>query len=631
MSTDEKEPGVESYAYRAEMKQLLHLIVHSLYTHREVFLRELVSNASDALNKLRIRQLSGEPVLDAREPLAIELAVDKDAGVLTVEDTGIGMGHDDLVERIGTIASSGTLAFVEAAAASGKPVDAGLIGQFGVGFYAAFMVADRVEIETRHADPDSTAWKWSSDGSGTFTIEPSSRTRRGTLVRLLLREDAKEFSQSWRVESVVRRYSNFVDFPIRLDGKAINTVKALWELRKEDVSDEERKEFYTFHTGDDEEPLGHLHLKVEGRVDARALLFIPAKAPRLFFREDELPGPHLYANRVFIQDDCKPLLPEYLRFVRGVVDTEDLPLNVSREVTQDSPVMARLREVLVGKILGLLEAWATEEPERLERFTKAFGTLFKTGLSSDFANRERIVELLRFESTSTEPGSHTSLAAYVERAGDDSKKIWYLAAESRAAAERNPNLEGFRKRGIEVLLLVDPVDVFVVPAIGPYRERTLESIDQARADLGKAPERDEAGKVLEGKALSKLIDRFKSVLGDAVEDVQASERLVESAVGLVAGRNALDRQTERMMRLMGQDVPPAKRILEINPAHPLILNLDRLRSQAGNEEQIERVIRQLHEGALLLDGSLENPADFVSRMTRMMVEATGSAESGDPA
>lgn len=625
METTEKTPTPESFAYRAEMKQLLNLIVHSLYTHREIFLRELISNASDALNKVRIHQLTGDAVLDGSTPLEIELSVDQDAGIVTIEDSGIGMTREDLIERVGTIASSGTLAFVEAAAASGKAVDAGLIGQFGVGFYASFMVADRVEIETRHAGPDSEAWKWVSDGGGTFTIEPSGRTKRGTQVRLILREDAKEYAHAYRVESIVRRYSNFVDFPIKLDGKPLNTVKALWQLRKEDVTDEERKEFYTFHSGDDEEPLGHLHLKVEGRVDARALLFVPAKAPRLFFREDELPGPHLYSNRVFIQDDCKPLLPEYLRFVRGVVDTDDLPLNVSREVTQDSPVMSRLRDMLSGKILGLLETWATDDPERLERFTKAFGTLFKTGLSSDFSNRERIVELLRFESTTTDPGAHTSLAAYVERASDEKKRIWYLAAESRAAADRNPNLEGFRKRGIEVLLLIDPVDVFVLPAIGPYKDRTFESIDQATLDLGKAPDDDKEA-VVSGKALSKLIDRFKSVLGDTVEDITASERLVESPASLVAGKQGLDRQTERMMRMMGQDVPVAKRILEINPAHPLIRNLDRMRGEAGNQERIEALVRQVYEGALLLDGTLENPADFVNRMTRMMVEATSIPE-----
>lgn len=614
------DPKAQQFEYRAEMKQLLHLIVHSLYTHREIFLRELISNASDALNKVRFRMLTDREVQSAAAPLEIRIRLDADAKTLEIEDTGIGMTRDDLVERIGTVASSGTRAFLEELKQSGKPLDAQMIGQFGVGFYSAFMVADEITVETRHADPDATAYRWHSRGEGTYTIEAIDRVERGTKIVLKLKEEAQEFSKDYRVRQIVRRYSNFVDFPIYVDGEQVNTVKALWHRSKDEVTDEELNEFYKFITGDFKEPRGHLHLHIEGRINFRALLFIPSHAPPALFSDDEMKGLHLYSSKVFIQDDAKSLLPEYLRFVRGVVDTEDLPLNVSREVTQTSPVTAKIRQVLTGKVLGLLEEWARDEPEKYEAFFHDFGPLFKTGVGSDYGNRDRILELLRFESTKTEKGKLTSLKDYAGRMKPDQEAIYYLTSTYREVAERNPNLEYFRKHDIEVLLLTDPVDLFTVPNIDAYAEKPLQSIEKAELQL--KPDEDARPDALTGDETDRLIGRFKAVLGDRVEDVIASKRLVDSAATLVAGKHGLDAQMERMMKLMNQDFTGSKKVLEINPAHPLVKNLARLQQEDDPAGLLDKTILQLYENALLIDGNLNDPATFVTRLTELMVKAT---------
>lgn len=414
----------ETFEYQAEMKQLLHLIIHSLYTHEEIFLRELVSNASDALNKLRFRMLTDRDVVDAYSERRIDIRLDKNENTLSVTDTGIGMTKQDLIDRIGTVASSGTLEFVQQLKDQEGPVDAQLIGKFGVGFYSAFMVADEITIETRHADRESTGLRWHSDGGGSFTIEEIDREERGTSITLHLKEDKTDFAEEWRIRQIVRKYSNFVDWPIYLDGERINTVEALWHKPKGEIEDENLDEFYKFISGDTEAPLGHLHLEIEGLVAFRALLFVPRTAPRDLFREDADRGLHLYSSKVFIRDDCKDLLPEYLRFVRGVVDTEDLPLNVSREQTQSSPVMAKIRKILTGKMLSMLEEWALDDTDRYETFFSEFGALFKTGLTSDFAHRDELLELIRYESSEKEPGELVSLASYVDRMPSEQEEIY---------------------------------------------------------------------------------------------------------------------------------------------------------------------------------------------------------------
>jgi molecular chaperone HtpG len=618
--TKKSQQKIQQYEYQAELKQLLHLIVHSLYTHPEVFLRELISNASDALNKVRFRMLTDKNVLDKDANQEIKITIDSKENTFSIEDTGIGMTHDDLVKRIGTVASSGTMEFLEQLKKGKDKLDAHLIGQFGVGFYSVFMVTNEVTIETRHADPDSKGYRWKSDGQGTFTIEEIEKPNRGSKIYFKLNDDFKEFAEEYRVKNIINKYSNFVDSPILLNNERINKVEALWHKPKSEVKEEELNEFYKFVSNDFENPMGHLHLFIEGAVNFKALIFIPSSLPPHYFRHEDMKSPHLYSNKIFIQDDCKELLPEYLRFIKGVVDTEDLSLNVSREVTQSSPVMAKIRNTLVSKILGFLEDWAKNEPEKYENFQKECGPVFKLGLNSDFTNREKLIELLRFESTTTEKGKLTSLKNYVSRMGSEQKEIYYLAGESRDALERSPNLEYFKKKDIEVLLLTDPVDVFIIPSITEYDKKPVKSIDKADIDVSK----DDDGKVerLNENLSKSLIDVFKETLGDKVEDIVESRRLVDSPATLVVGKEGMDSQMEKMMKMIQKDFTGSKRILEINTAHPLIKNLSRLNMKSSTDALLRQSILQIYEATLLLEDNLPSPIEFVKRMNDLMVEAT---------
>ena len=613
--------AVQEFEYRAQMQQLLRLIVHSLYTHKEIFLRELISNASDALNKVRFLSLSDPSLAEAEHVVTVTL--DSDANTLTVEDTGIGMTRDDLIERIGTIASSGTLSFLEELQKSDQPLDASLIGQFGVGFYASFMVAGRVVIETRHATEAGPGYRWSSDGGERYTIEEVERPEHGTAVTLHLKEEEKEFSEEYRVKSVIRKYSNFVDFPIFVEDEQVNTVKALWKQRKEDISDEERKEFYKFVTNNFQDPLGHLHLHIEGLVNFDALLFIPAKAPPGLFRDDFDQFVHLYSSGVLIRDDAKHLLPEYLLFVRGVVDTDDLPLNVSREVTQKSPVTAKIRNILTGKLLGLLRGWSDEEDdegeERYTAFIKEFGRAFKAGLATEHKRRDDLLELVRYPSTKTEDDRYTSLKAYVERMPEEQDTIYYLLSDNLALARKNPNLEYFRRKDLEVLLLAEPIDVFTISHVTEYDDKPLKSIEAA--DLELDAEDDDTP--LPGDDQDSLLSLFRLKLSDRVQDVVASKRLVDSAATLVVGSGGMDTQMERMMKLMGQDFgADSKKVLELNLSHPLLQNIFALHQESTNEDLVDKAVHQVYEGALLVDGDLKETAGFVQRMTDLLVEAT---------
>ena len=619
MSSDKLE-ALEEFEYQAEMKQLLHLIVHSLYSHSEVFLREVISNASDALNLVRFRQLTDKNIVSPNAPLRISISVDSKTQTFSIADTGIGMTKEDLVSRIGTIASSGTVAFLERLKEEGKPFDANMIGQFGIGFYSVFMVTDQVVIETRHADPGSKGYRWESTGASKFTVEEFPREERGTKISFKLKDDAKEFSEEYRVNEIIKKYSNFADFPIHVNGEQVNTISALWQKNKNEVTDEDLEEFYKFISNDFNPILGHLHLSIEGQVNFKAMVFVPESAPFDFLRGEELKSLQLYANRIFIQDDCKELLPEYLRFVAGVVDTEDLPLNVSREVTQVSPIMGKIKNVLTGRILSLLEDWAKNDQEKYDKFFTNFGLLFKTGLSTDFGNRDRLIDLLRFESTKTEKGKLTSLKDYVAGMQEDQKEIYYLTGESRAAVELNPNLEYFRKRGIEVLFFIDPADIFNIPQLHDYDEKPIKGIETADLDL-KSDEESKADSLTEDESKS-LFSLFKETLGDKVEDVVESKRLVDSAATLVVGASGMDREMERMMKMMNQDIPGSKKILEINPSHPLIKNLAHIHENNGDESLLKSCILQVYEGALLIDGNMDSPTEFVARMTEIMAHAT---------
>ena len=619
MSSDKLE-ALEEFEYQAEMKQLLHLIVHSLYSHSEVFLREVISNASDALNLVRFRQLTDKNIVSPNAPLRISISVDSKTQTFSIADTGIGMTKEDLVSRIGTIASSGTVAFLERLKEEGKPFDANMIGQFGIGFYSVFMVTDQVVIETRHADPGSKGYRWESTGASKFTVEEFPREERGTKISFKLKDDAKEFSEEYRVNEIIKKYSNFADFSIHVNGEQVNTISALWQKNKNEVTDEDLEEFYKFISNDFNPILGHLHLSIEGQVNFKAMVFVPESAPFDFLRGEELKSLQLYANRIFIQDDCKELLPEYLRFVAGVVDTEDLPLNVSREVTQVSPIMGKIKNVLTGRILSLLEDWAKNDQEKYDKFFTNFGLLFKTGLSTDVGNRDRLIDLLRFESTKTEKGKLTSLKDYVAGMQEDQKEIYYLTGESRAAVELNPNLEYFRKRGIEVLFFIDPADIFNIPQLHDYDEKPIKGIETADLDL-KSDEESKADSLTEDESKS-LFSLFKETLGDKVEDVVESKRLVDSAATLVVGASGMDREMERMMKMMNQDIPGSKKILEINPSHPLIKNLAHIHENNDDESLLKSCILQVYEGALLIDGNMDSPTEFVARMTEIMAHAT---------
>lgn len=608
-----------TFEFKAEMKQLLNIIAHSLYTHPEIFLRELISNASDALNKVRFRRLTDKNILEPDDELQIKIEVDEKKQTFVIEDNGIGMTHEELVNNIGTVARSGTLEFFKRLKEEGKSIDGNFIGQFGVGFYSVFMVTDEVTIETRSADIDSKGYRWKSSGEGTFTIEEFDKKNRGTRISFTLKESAKEFSSEYRVKEIIEKYSNFADFPILLKGNKINKVTALWQRKADEITDKDAHEFYKFLTNDIDDPLGYFPVSVEGVVNFKALLFVPAKAPFDYLWLQKEKSLHLYSNKILIQSDSKDLLPEYLRFAKGVVDTSDLPLNISREVTQYTPVMEKIRDILTGKILGFLKDWAENKQDKFLKFYQNFGTLLKTGLNSDFTNHDKIIELLRFESSAKPAGEMTSLKEYVSRMKDFQTEIYYLSGDNRDLLEHNPKLEYFKKNGVEVLFLTEPIDVFTMPSIHEYEKKPVKSID--KADIALKPQ-DQIVKP-DDKLSESLLKLIKDTLKGKVEDVVVSKRLVESAVTLVSAKDALDPQFEKMMKLMHKDYKSeAKRIMEINIEHPLIKNLSKLYISDTNNPMIRKCIEQLYEGALFVDGDLPASSDFIKRMTDIMVQAT---------
>lgn len=610
--------NAEQFTYKAEMQQLLHLIIHSLYTHPEVFLRELISNSSDALNKMRFRTLTDTAIVSPEAELAIRITTDKDNKRLIIEDTGCGMSREELIENLGTVAKSGTLEFLQSIRDNQQSAQGDLIGQFGVGFYSVFMVTDEVTVETRNADIDGKAWKWSSSGTGTYSIEPSDKELRGTTISFTLRDDHKEFAEDYRIKSIIKKYSNYVDFPIYLNDEKVNSVTAIWHKKSADITEEELEEFYKYATNDFDKPLGHIHLSLEGAVEFKALLFVPSVAPMNMFRDLDERSAHLYANKVLIQQHCKDVLPEYLRFVRGVVDTPDLPLNVSREVTQNSPIMAKIRSVITGKVLSLLEDWAENDPQKYATFYKNFGMMLLLGINNDYANRERIIKLLRFTSTVTDGETRISLADYVSRMKTDQKEIYYVSGDNRAQVLGNPSIEYFIKNGYEVLLFTDPVEVFTAPYIGEFDGKRLVPAD--KADLPDAQAKEQTPE--QNENTSSIIEIFKSTLGDVIEDVRTSQRLVSSAVALVAGKEGLDPHMEKMMKMMDKDFTPTKKVLEINPQHQLITNLMTLAKNNPDDARVSDAVKQLYDAALLMDGALTNPTDFINRMTQFMTKAT---------
>jgi molecular chaperone HtpG len=628
----------ETLGFQAEVKQLLHLMVHSLYSHKEIFLRELVSNASDAADKLRFEAISSPGLYESDPELKIRVAFDPAARTITVSDNGIGMSREEVVANIGTIAKSGTREFF-ARLTGDQAKDARLIGQFGVGFYSAFIVADRVTLLTRRAGaPVAEGVRWESDGGGEFTVESIEKVSRGTDVVLHLRAGEDELLADLALKAILRKYSDHIAIPIVMQKlewseerketvatgleETVNRASALWARPKSEVKDEEYQEFYKHVAHDFEAPLAWTHNKVEGRQEYTQLLYVPSRAPFDLWDRQRRHGVKLYVRRVFIMEDGGELMPAYLRFVRGVVDSNDLPLNVSRELLQQSRDVEAIRAGCTRRVLQLLEELAEHQKEKYAAFWKDFGRVLKEGVGEDAANRERIAKLLRFATTHSDgEEQNVSLGDYVARMKEGQNRIWYVTADSHLAAKSSPHLEIFRKKGIEVLLLGDRVDEWVVSHLAEYEGKPLASVAKGDLDLGALEtEAEKAAHVKQAEASKGLVERIKAALGERVKDVRATSRLTDSPACLVADAFDLGGNLQRILRSVGQDVPAFKPILEVNPEHPMVLRMK------DEEKRFDDWAQILFDQALLAEGGqLEDPAGFVKRLNALMLDLAGGA------
>jgi len=637
--------STQTKQFKTEVSQLLDLVIHSLYSKKEIFLRELISNASDAIDRARFEALTDSSILTDGEAFQITLLPNREAGTLTISDNGIGMDAAEVESNIGTIASSGTKAFLAALEeAADKPE---MIGQFGVGFYAAFMVAERVEVITHRAG--SSAVRWASQGDGSYEIGPAERAERGTVITLTLREKMEEYLEPWRIRNIVKQYSDYITYPVVLlpdpsvkpeepeadaedadkpasepaGPETLNSMKAIWKRGRDEIEESELNEFYKHIAHDFEDPLAHIHIVAEGTTEFRALLFIPATAPYDLFMSERKLGLQLYVRSVFIGDDLKELLPDYLRFVRGVVESSDLPLNVSREMLQDEAVIRIIRKTLVSRILGKLSELQEKQPEDYARFYEAFGRVLKEGLYGDFENEAKLKELVQFPSTFTEDGKLTTLKDYVGRMPASQKEIYTLSADSVEAAGQSPMLETFRARGYEVLFYVDAIDQWVAERLGEYDGKKLRAIDRGEIDLDETGDKEEKKKdaaEVQGR-FEPLIGVIKAQLEKDVKDVRISNRLTESACCLVADEYGPNAQMERVMRAFNRDAPPAKRILEINPAHALIEKMLGMAVADKGAAQLADFIELIHAQALLAEGSaIKNPARFSKLLSDLMAQ-----------
>lgn len=608
----------ERHEFQAEVKQVLDIVVHSLYKDKEIFVRELVSNASDATEKLRHTQLTEKEIFDAELDLEIQVTSDEEAGEITIRDFGIGMTHDELIENLGTIAHSGSKAFLNALKESGEKNE-NLIGQFGVGFYSVFMVADQVDVYTRSWHPEAECLRWSSDGSGAYEIETVEGERRGTRIVIKLKDEYKEFAKQDRLESIIKKYSAFVQFPVKVAGEEVATVGALWLKSKSDISDDEYKEFYKFQANAFDEPRFWLHFNADAPLEINSILFVPTENMEGFGFGRMEPGVSLYCRKVLIDSDPKNLLPDWLRFVRGVVDSADLPLNISREAMQDSSLIQKLNKVLTKRFLKTLEEKAKNEPEVYEKFWQDFGLFLKEGVTTDFTHRDHLLKLLRFESSYTEAGQTTGLADYLSRAPEGQKEIYYLFGPSRKAIESGPYYEAFKARKIEVLYLYEPIDEFVMNHARAFEEKNFTSADSDDIDLDAiAPETDtDKGEALAQTDSEALCSFIKEKLGDEVSEVSTSERLVGSPAMIVNADKMMTAQMRKMMKAMQQKAggpdlggePPVK--LQVNPRHPLVKNLAGLRESDG--ELATLISRQLLDNARVAAGLLEDPSAMLQR------------------
>lgn len=615
--TDTTRPAPESVPFRAEIRQLLDILIHSLYTEREIFLRELISNASDALHRLQYQKLTGAEVLDPDAELVIRLAADKDARTLTISDTGVGMTRDELIENLGTIAHSGARDFLKSLQEGKKVAD--IIGQFGVGFYSVFMVAEEVRVTSRSWQPEASAWTWTCRGDEHFTIEPAARTERGTAITIKLKEDAREFAEDWRLEQVIHKHSDFVSFPIYVGEKAVNRQTPLWRQPRTEITDEAANDFYRQLTLDFEKPLLRVHLNTDTPVQIYALLFVAAKAEPGMFSLRKEHGLKLYSRKILIQDYSKDLLPNYLRFMHGVVESEDLPLNVSRETVQSNKTVERIRNALTHKVIESFKELAAKDAEKYATFWKVYGAFIKEGLATDPQARDKLKPLLRFASSQTLEGELISLAQYTGRMRPDQREIYYLLADDVQTAARSPHLDYFRQAKIEVLFLTDPLDSFMLAGLQSYEGFPLKNAASAEVEA----KQDEASstEALPASELEALIARFKSQLGERVMEVRASDRLVDSPLRLVAPADSRDHEMDRVRRFLEKDYTIPKRIVELNPKHALIKNLSARLAAGGAEALVSDAIEQLYANSLLLEGLHPNPAEMVGRIQALMEAA----------
>ncbi len=619
----------ETLGFQSEAKQLLHLMIHSLYSNKEIFLRELVSNANDAIDKLRFESLSNKELAVSAEELRIRIDVEKEENALTITDNGIGMTRDEIISLLGTIAKSGTAQFLESLTGDQKQ-DAQLIGQFGVGFYSTFIVADTVVVESRSARAKKEeAVRWTSKGEAEFEVETIERDEIGTSVTLYLKADETEFADGWRLRNIVKKYADHVSVPVVMqqmateedkepEDEVVNSAKALWTRSRSDVSEEEYKEFYKLVSHDFQDPISWSHNKVEGKLDYTSLLYLPSKAPFDLYQRESPRGVKLYVQRVFIMDDAEQFLPLYLRFIRGIVDSNDLSLNVSREILQKDPAIDSMRGALTKRSLDMIEKLASDE-EKYQAFWDEFGQVLKEGPAEDFSNREKIAGLLRFATTESKgPLQNQSLKSYIERMKPEQEKIFYVAAENYHTAANSPHLEIFKKKGLEVVLLHDRIDEWLVSHLAEYDGKHFQDVAKGELDLGDMEDKEEKQQHEETeKEFKGLVEKISNLLEASVEEVRITHRLTESPSCLVVSEDDMGMQMRRVLESAGQSVPENKRIFELNPSHPLVQKLN----DEEDSDRFNDLANVLYDQAQLAEGSqLDEPATYVARLNRLLLE-----------
>jgi len=611
-----------AYTFRAEVQQLLHILSHALYTDREIFLRELISNSSDALHRMRVELLTNNDVVDRDVELAITVASDEQAGTVTISDTGIGMTQDELIQNLGTIAHSGARAVMERLE---KEQRSELIGQFGVGFYSVFAVAQRVVVTSRSFRSEAEAVRWESEGGENYTIAPDERTERGTTITVYLKDDAKDFAKPWQMKQIIKKHSDFVAFPIRYGDEQVNQTKPLWRRAPREIEADAYKEFYRQLTMDWEPPLHHLHLSTDAPIDLHTILFVPSKRERGLLERRTEGKIKLYSRSVLIQEDAKDLLPNHFRFIEGVVDSEDLPLNVSRETVQRAPEIQRIRKTLTGRLTRELNQLAEQQPDTYRTFWTEFGPFLKEGIALDPSNKDDLLKLLRFHSTAGD--ELVSLSQYKERMVEDQKAIYYVLGSDLDSARNSPHLDALRARNIEALLLVDLVDSFMVSNLREYEGLPLQNADDPQLELPGLPE-DETSDAVSPEAFEQLSAWVKTVLGERITEVRASKTLKLSPARLVATNEGGARDMQRVQRLINRDYQVAPSVLELNRSHPLIRQLAERHSAQPDDVLNTAIVEQLYDSALLLDGLHPNPAQMVPRIQQLM-EAASRAATND--